>query len=78
VHGGRRGDRPSVVGLGCSHGDKGVGADSRRLAEQEFELTHLVATGRDAVKVVSLQPNVGSQRFREAGHAVERRGSQAK
>jgi hypothetical protein len=78
VHGGRRGDRASVVGLGCSHGDKGVGVDARRLAEQEFELSQLVATHGDAIKVIALQPNVGSQCFREAGHAVERGGSQAK
>src|SRR5438132_8046522 len=40
VHGGRRGDGASVVGLGCSHGDEGVGVDARRLAEEEFELSH--------------------------------------
>jgi hypothetical protein len=77
VHGGRRGDRPSVVGLGCSHGDKGVGVDARRFAEQEFELSHFVSTGGDAIEVIALQPNVGSNCFREAERAVERGRSQA-
>jgi hypothetical protein len=61
----------------CSYGDKGVGVYARRSAEQEFELSHLVAPGGDAIEVISLQPNVGSNCFREAGRAVERGRSQA-
>src|SRR4029077_10182527 len=63
VHGGRGGDRPSVVGLGCSHGDEGVGVDARGLAKQEFKLSYLVATGGDAIEVVALHPDVGAHRF---------------
>jgi hypothetical protein len=78
VHRGRGGDRPCVVGLGCSDGDENVGVDARRLAEQEFELSHFVATGGDTIEVVALQPDIGSNCFREVGRAVERSRSQAK
>src|ERR1700731_3583267 len=54
VHGGRRGDRPTGVGLGGSYGDEGVGVDARRLAEQELELSHLVAASGDAIQVIPL------------------------
>ena|SRR2546423_491991 len=63
---------------GATHGDEGVGVGARSLAEQEFELSHFVATGGDAIEVIALQPDVGSHCFREAGHAVERDRSQAK
>src|SRR5262249_23453157 len=68
-----------VIGLGCALGDDGVGAFRKRIAHQEFELSCLVAAGRESCRIVALNPDAGTlEVLGKAIHGLERGGQMCK